>query len=191
MSRLASDTRSLTDLVEQACAGRRDAWDALVRRLERVVWKAVGSADLSPQDRENAFQNTWLKLFQSLNGVADPERLPGWLATTARREAWRVSERTRRERPDDDIIELDAGTDEPDHDMIEMDLSAALREAFAGLSPRCQTLLKMLMGDPPASYAEIGERLDMDQGSIGPTRGRCLDSLRRKPALATYVGGRG
>jgi DNA-directed RNA polymerase specialized sigma24 family protein len=36
----------------------------------------------------------------------------------------------------------------------------------------------MLMADPPASYAEISDRLGVPVGSIGPTRGRCLARLR-------------
>jgi DNA-directed RNA polymerase specialized sigma24 family protein len=33
------------------------------------------------------------------------------------------------------------------------------------------------------SYAEISARLGIPAGSIGPTRRRCLDKLRRHPAI--------
>ena len=39
-------------------------------------------------------------------------------------------------------------------------------------------LLALLVASPPLSYEEIGARLGMPVGSIGPTRGRCLKKLR-------------
>jgi hypothetical protein len=64
---------------------------------------------------------------------------------------------------------------------------AALREAFAHLTPCCQQLIAALIEDPPVPYAEISARLDIPVGSIGPTRGRCLDRLRRYPAIAALI----
>jgi DNA-directed RNA polymerase specialized sigma24 family protein len=61
---------------------------------------------------------------------------------------------------------------------------AALREAFSHLPPRCQRLIALLIEDPPLPYAEISARLGLPAGSIGPIRGRCLDRLRRHPAIA-------
>ena len=65
----------------------------------------------------------------------------------------------------------------------------ALREAFAQLPPRCRDLLAMLLGDPPASYRQISERLGMPVGSVGPTQARCLRRLRESPALAALLAG--
>ena len=42
----------------------------------------------------------------------------------------------------------------------------------------------MLTADPPPSYDEVGAALDMPIGSIGPTRARCLEQLRRRLAVA-------
>jgi DNA-directed RNA polymerase specialized sigma24 family protein len=62
-----------------------------------------------------------------------------------------------------------------------------LRDAFAHLDPRCQQLLGLLVHDPPIPYAEIGAKLGMPVGSIGPSRARCLDKLRRSPPLAALI----
>ena len=43
------------------------------------------------------------------------------------------------------------------------------------------------MEDPPLPYAEIGARLGIPAGSIGPNRGRCLDRLRRDPVIAALI----
>jgi DNA-directed RNA polymerase specialized sigma24 family protein len=36
-------------------------------------------------------------------------------------------------------------------------------------------------------YAEISARLGIPVSSIGPTRRRCLDQLRRHPAIAALI----
>ena len=46
----------------------------------------------------------------------------------------------------------------------------------------------MLISDPPLAYADISARLGIAVGSIGPTRARCLDRLRRSPHLAGILG---
>ena len=64
-----------------------------------------------------------------------------------------------------------------------------MRAAFAELPPRCQHLLALLLADPSVSYAEISARLEMPVGSIGPNRARCLDRLRRSPAIRDLLAG--
>ncbi len=74
-----------------------------------------------------------------------------------------------------------------EHELLLAERHAALREAFTHLPPCCQRLIAMLIEDPPAPYAEISARLGIPVGSIGPSRGRCLDKLRRYPAIAALV----
>ncbi len=45
------------------------------------------------------------------------------------------------------------------------------------------------MAEPTPSYEEISAALDMPIGSIGPTRGRCLERLRREAELAGLSAG--
>jgi hypothetical protein len=54
----------------------------------------------------------------------------------------------------------------------------ALWSAFEALPCNCRVLLRAMLADPPPSYAELSEVLEMPIGSIGPTRARCLDRLR-------------
>ena len=74
-----------------------------------------------------------------------------------------------------------------EHDLPAAERHAALREAFGQLPPGCQQLLALLTADPPVSYAEISVRLGIPVGSIGPTRRRCLDKLRRHPAITALI----
>jgi DNA-directed RNA polymerase specialized sigma24 family protein len=58
-----------------------------------------------------------------------------------------------------------------------------------GCSPRSRKLLRLLVIEPAASYAEAAAALDMPVGSLGPTRARCLDTLRRYLAVLTTSEG--
>ena len=75
-----------------------------------------------------------------------------------------------------------------EQEIVKAERDAALRAAFAELPPMCHELLSMLMSDPAPAYAEISARLGMAVGSIGPTRARCLERLRRSPHLVTVLG---
>src|SRR5262245_21702635 len=73
----------LADLAKASLEGNTVAWQALVRRLERVVWKAVNMMTTDDEVRKDAFAATWLRLVERLNTIREPEKLPGWLTTTA------------------------------------------------------------------------------------------------------------
>ena len=98
--------------------------------------------------------------------------------------------------PSEDVGELGepvaySGGDYPaPGEQLERDESRlAVAEAFARLPQRCQTLLRLLVTDPPVSYEEISALLDIPVGSIGPTRARCLGSLRSSPEVFRIIGG--
>jgi len=74
-----------------------------------------------------------------------------------------------------------------ERELLAAERHAALREALGGLPPADQRLIAMLAADPPVPYAEISARLGIPVGSIGPTRRRCLDQMRRHPALAALI----
>jgi RNA polymerase sigma factor (sigma-70 family) len=179
-------------LVPRALDGDRDAWNGLVDRLQGVAWHAIGGFDLRTEDRKDAFAATFFRLHERLSTVREPQKLPGWVATTARNEV-RTLLRARRRLVPSDPADLAVPPDPSSGDdpVIEAELVGAVHRAFATLSARCQELLRLATLDPPLSYAEIGEALDMPHGSIGPTRQRCLDQLRRSAALAPFVTGAG
>ena len=85
-----SAEQSLTGLVAGAIDGHADAWAALVARLERVVWKSVNMMTFDHEARDDAFAATWLRLAERLDTIREPEKLPGWLATTACNEVRQI-----------------------------------------------------------------------------------------------------
>lgn len=172
---------SVTALLRAAEAGSQAAWDSLVGRFGGLLWSVARAHRLSAADAGDAVQMTWLRLVENLGRIEDPERLAGWLATTARHECLRTLRRSGRE-----PLSVDGETtvDVPDQAapldtrLLNEERDAQLWESFGGLGSRCQQLLRVLMADPAPSYAEVSAALDMPIGSIGPTRGRCLQQLR-------------
>ena len=185
----AEDERdiSLTVLVSQAVRGDDVAWRALVHRLERVVWKAVNMATSDPGMREEAFAETWAALARRLPEIREPEKLPGWLTTTAV-NAVRSMARLASVRPTESLEKMAAVGYEPSHQdsdaMVASDVRQAVRDAFAGLRPECRQLLTLVVtSDPPLNYADAAAALGLPVGSVGPTRQRCLDALRKSPVM--------
>jgi RNA polymerase sigma factor (sigma-70 family) len=173
------------ELLRQAAAGDQFAWNAIVDRFSGLVWATARAHRLSRDDAADVAQTTWLRLVENLDRIRDPERLGAWLATTARHESLRLIRRGGREQATDEPDLFEAPDDETlDQLLLERERDGALWRAFAALSERCKTLLRILMADEPPSYEEVGAALGMPVGAIGPTRGRCLDRLRRMAGVA-------
>jgi len=181
---------SVTDLVTLARNGEQEAWDALVERYAPLVWSICRRYQLSPADADDAGQAVWLHLVDQLDKIRDPAALPGWLATTTGRECGRLLRAARKAQPVGPVLDatIHGGqTSTADDELLTAERHAVLREAFTHLPPRCQQLIALLIEDPPVPYAEISARLGIPVGSIGPCRGRCLDKLRRYPAVAALI----
>ena len=179
------------DLVARARNGDKQAWDALVERYAPLIWSICRRHGLGDADAEDVGQNVWLKLVGQLEKIRLPAALPGWLATTTRRECGRIlrvppgSRDTGQAPATETIPDDDARTAEDE--LLAAERHGALREAFADLPPCCQQLIALLTESPPPSYAQISARLGLPVGSIGPNRGRCLDKLRRHPAITALT----
>ena len=180
---LTNDRLTNKDLVAAAAAGDQSAWDALVDRYGNMLWSLTRSYRLAPADAADVVQTTWLRLVENLDRIVDPERLPGWLATTARRECLRVSRRADVPRPGDDFAAIPDDGPEPGARLLRDERDAALWQGLAKLGESCRRLLRVLLADPSPSYAEASVILGMKIGSIGPTRQRCLARLRQLAGL--------
>jgi RNA polymerase sigma factor (sigma-70 family) len=167
------------ELMAAAASGDQRAWDSLVRRYNNLLWSIARAHRLSEADAKDAVQTTWLRLLEHLDQLTDPERVAGWLATTVRRECIHLMRRTDR-LPEPSAELLDAPDDGPGPDaaLLRDERDAALWAAFAKLDEFCQRLIRVLTADPAPSYAEVAGALGMKIGSIGPSRGRCLERLR-------------
>jgi RNA polymerase sigma factor (sigma-70 family) len=168
-------------LLDAARHGDQAGWDALVAEYNNLVWSIARGHRLETADAHDAVQMTWLRLVENLNRIKDPERLAGWLATTARRECLQSLRKSGRERPasDDVLLDVPDPAEPIDAALLVNERDGALWTAFRRIGERCQRLLRVLMASPPPSYQEVSAALDMAIGTIGPSRQRCLEQLRR------------
>ncbi|HEU5389166.1 MAG TPA: sigma-70 family RNA polymerase sigma factor [Streptosporangiaceae bacterium] len=184
----AGDTETMetpvSALLRSAADGDRQAWDRLVDRYADLVWSICRKLGMNSEDAADAVQLTWLALLENLDRIREPERLAGWLATTCRRQCLSIM---RRSRPtvhvEDDLMErlLSHGSaaDEP---LLTAEQFALVWQAFRQLSELCQRVLRALVVEPedgPPSYRAVAVNLQMPVGSLGPTRARCLNQLRK------------
>ena len=169
-------------MVLRAATGEQGAWSALVKRFADLVWSVARSVGLSAPDAADVSQTTWLRFCEHLNDLQDPARAGSWLATTARREAIRVSRLGSRQVVADPwnwLERSDPRSDEVDYQLLVRERDVTVQYALAVLPERCRALLLAAVEDPPVPYQELSERLGLALGSVGPTRSRCLDQLRR------------
>lgn len=179
-------------LVSAAAEGDQGAWNEIVDRYTPLVVSVIYKHRLRPADASDVNQTLWLRLVEQIGRLREPEALPGWIMTTTRNECLRVLRVQQRTHLYDPLTESDALESAEDVDM-EADLLAverrqALRDGFAELTDQCKRLLTKLMTDPPPSYQIVSEELAMPVGSIGPTRIRCLEKLRKTPAISSFLG---
>jgi RNA polymerase sigma factor (sigma-70 family) len=176
------------DLIAACLAGEPAAWETLVTRYQRLVYSIPMKARLSADDAADIFQSVWLKLYEKLGSLRDHEKLSSWLITTTTREVWRVAARNRRDSApvsaDDEQsnpleqIAATAPLADAEREMLEQ--QQIVREAVESLAERCRNLLTMLFYEKDElSYAEIARRMGMPVPSVGPTRARCLEKMKK------------
>jgi len=177
----------LERVVRAAKGGDAGAWSALVDRFAARVGRVARRHRLAAHDVEDVVQTTWLRLLEHIEGVREPGAVGAWLETTARRESLRLVSAGRLEELTGEEPEAGAADPVDEQRLVAAEQRAALRTAVGGLQGRERALFSLLLADPQPSYAEISRALDMPIGSIGPTRARCLERLRRDRGLAGAV----
>jgi RNA polymerase sigma factor (sigma-70 family) len=171
----------LVRMLQSAAAGNSGDWELLVDRFAGMIWAIARAHRLSAADAADVSQATWLKLVERLDQIRDPDRVGGWLATTARRECLRVLRGSRREAPSGEDIPQQWSPEAPPDKAVQLtERNQLLWQCFARLRPSDQALLRLLLAEPRPAYEEISAALDMPIGSIGPTRARALKRLRRE-----------
>ena len=187
----ARDDSVLTDVIARARRGEPQAWNALVERYSPLISSICRRHRLGQADAEDVSQSVWLRVVAQLDKLREPAALPGWIATTTRRECGRAVLAARGRHAI--IYALDADNvpdeqaEEAGQELLAAERRAALHAALTDLPGAWQQLVTALTTDPPAPYAEVSARLGIPVGSIGPTRSRCLDRLRRYPAIAALI----
>ncbi len=188
------DALSDVDLLARCRDGSDAAWNTLVRRYQRLIYTVPRRAGLSAEQSADVFQATFTRLFEHIDRIEDGSRVRAWLVTTAKRESLRLLDEARRtvdlaaerggygdgDGPEGDVFDRFAHPSPLTEDLLsDLQQQDRLRRALALLDDRARQFLELLfLQDEPLPYSEIAARLGIAEGSIGPTRARCLDKLR-------------
>jgi RNA polymerase sigma factor (sigma-70 family) len=177
------------EIISACLKGNQEAWEALVLRYQRLIYSIPIKARLSPDDAADIFQSVCLKLLENLSSLRDQEKIGSWLITTTSRECWRISNRQRRDgaaaidrgdESSDPLAEIPDLSPLADEHLDRLQQQQIVRQAVAALPERCSELIKMLFYQKDeCSYADIARRIGIPVSSIGPTRARCLEKLKK------------
>ena len=165
--------RSAGSLVERCRLGDQQAWRELVTLHSRYVHAIARHAyRLSDADAEDVFQETFARVFESLETLRDDDALAGWIGQIARNLC---VDQLRRKRGADLVGEewLEAVA-APSRDV---DRALAVDRAMSALSARCAEVLdRFFRRDEP--YQMIAAALGIPAGTIASRISRCLAQLR-------------
>lgn len=178
----------LGPLLERAGSGEESAWREIVARFSALVSSICRRHGVSGSDVDDVTGNVWLQLVTGLPTLRVPEALPGWLATTAKRECLTLLRDKHRQIPSDQEFTHPVESD-VDGALLAAERRDMARRVVGQLPARDRALISMLFSDPPTPYAAISSSLGIPLGAIGPTRQRCLARARRTPAVAALLAG--
>jgi RNA polymerase sigma factor (sigma-70 family) len=167
-------------LLGRIATGDDATWRQVVRQYEGLLRGSARSVLRNDADVDEAVQRTWILLLSHADRINDADRLPGWLATTVRREALAIVRSQQRSIPSEDVGDR-AGVDDLDlaTDLMRAELEEALHDAVNALPATQQLLVRALLREP-ASYDDLSRELGIPRGSLGPLRGRAVRTLRSR-----------
>jgi RNA polymerase sigma factor (sigma-70 family) len=183
----APDARPADELLRGAARGDEHAWVEIVERYRGLIGAVVRSFRLQDADARDAEQRTWLRLVENCERVRDPERLGGWLSTTAARECLRILRESRASVPLEIDVLPDPGRAIEDR-VVDADTVARIHDIVDALPARGRTVMRELFAEEPRPYADIAMATGIPIGSLGPTRRRLLHRVRATFEKAVVVG---
>jgi RNA polymerase sigma factor (sigma-70 family) len=152
----------------------------LVRILTPILWHTARSSRLDAATAEDVLQTIWLALVRKSDTITEPLAVLQWLVVSTKRESWRAAKDQVRYKTEnlESTPAAASDTSSIEDTVLRDETDGRLWRHIATLPERCQTLLRVIAFADRPDYAELARALGMPQGSIGPTRGRCLAKLR-------------
>ncbi|MGA8224361.1 MAG: sigma-70 family RNA polymerase sigma factor [Candidatus Acidiferrales bacterium] len=178
-----------TRLVRECIRGEEVAWSALIDKYKNLIYSVPIKYGFSTDDATDIFQAVCLELLTELPKLRKPKALPKWIMQVTFHKCFhrkKQQQRTETSGPDDE--KLERSTPALAEELLrQAEEEQNLREAIAELPPRCRQLVHMLFYEEPARpYQEIAGLLGIATGSIGFTRQRCLERLRKRLHEASF-----
>jgi RNA polymerase sigma factor (sigma-70 family) len=188
------------DFVAGCLRGEQAAWDGLVDRYAALIYSIPLKYGLGEADAADVFQSVCVILLLKLGTVRTPRGLAAWIITTTTRECLAVVRRRRREqRRSTGAGSLEAAVEVadpgrlPEEEVLSLERQHLVRTAIGQLPDSCRRLVEALFADPEGeavermSYQHLAQTLGIPANSLGPTRARCLEKLRRLLQAAGYT----
>lgn len=181
-SKVSFGERDDRRLVKDCLAGKEEAWSSLIEKYKALIYSIPVKCGLPPHEAAEVFQATCVELLTRLPELREPRALPKWLMQVAYHQCFRWKRQQQR------LVSRDGDANLPDPAtpaiadslLQQTQEEQMLREAMAALSPQCRRLIELLFQEiPPRPYAEVAAELGLALGSIGFTRQKCIERLRR------------
>lgn len=168
-------------LVARARDGDPAAFEELVQKYERKVFRLAKNITNNDEDAEDVLQETFLKAYSHLDGFQGNSKFYTWLVRIAVNEALMKL----RKRKSDKTVSLDEGIetgeetmvreiavweDDPEQRYSQEEIRAILREAISALRPAFRTVF-ILRDIEELSTEETAQLLDL---SIPAVKSRLL-----------------
>jgi len=171
---------SISDIWGRVLEGDQAAWEELVTRFAALVYAVATKSGLAVSDAEDCAQQVWMTLYSGRERIQQPQSLPAWLVSTTRRKAARIIRRRTTAGRVREQIESHASEEPPDESIMRLQRRAQLELALEQLDDRCRKLMHAIFfADSVKSYQELARDLGMPVNSLGPTRVRCLQKLKK------------
>jgi RNA polymerase sigma factor (sigma-70 family) len=169
-------------LVRECLKGNKSAWTALIEKYKGLIFSIPLKRGFSREDADEILQSVCLTLLNEIANLREPRALAAWLIRSTSHQCLGLRRKQRRFAGDE--IDQDDQTEDPDRlpDKVlqELEREQIVRQVISRQSPECRRLIKLLFFEnPPIPYADAARALGLATGSIGATRGRCLEKLRQ------------
>ncbi|MGH9863652.1 MAG: RNA polymerase sigma factor [Candidatus Acidiferrales bacterium] len=187
------------ELVQRCLAADASAWDTVVRTHTRRVYNLCYRFTSRREEAEDLTQEVFLRVFRTLQSY-DPRQGPleVWLHRVARNlliDHYRATRKQRLAVPlEDELLHLEekeSAAPRPDRALGRREVSAAIEQALARLSPELReaVILRDIQG---LDYREISQVLEIPEGTVKSriNRGRAElgKFLKRHPGFESFQG---
>jgi RNA polymerase sigma factor (sigma-70 family) len=162
------------ELIAACLRGEQQGWTDLIARYQRLIYSVARGLCPQPEDCADVFQRVCMELYQSLSRIRNEQTLPAWLITVTKRSSYAVLRAKKTTIP---LEEFEVASEQK---IQQIEKEFTVERAVSELPDRCRTLIELLYFDlNEPSYEDISQRMGMPVASIGPTRARCLEKLKK------------
>jgi RNA polymerase sigma factor (sigma-70 family) len=182
-----TDGAQLAHMLVRARAGDQAAIGEIIERCTPMLRALARRYVANPAEVDDVLQDVWLTFVQNLDRIHEPAATRGWLVRVLTHTAWRAQRCSARAVPTADVGERAAVHDTEDAALRRVwcdELRERLTPALRALRPADRRLVVLLASERQPDYRTVSRLVRRPVGSIGPTRQRALERLRRQPSLA-------